>query len=133
MKVKKNLQHQKTYRGMVFSGPEVVQIPLRENLSVYQKKAGICFFPRTLNVKLDTDFEIPKNGIHINAEEIKTTGSPIGINLIPAVFRAERIFLMCPDHPTIKLNVIEIMASFDIRKQFNIQDNDYIEFEVEIE
>jgi len=133
MKVKKNSQHQKTYRGKVFSSPEVARIPVKENLSVYQKKAGICFFPRTLNVRLDTDFEIPKNGIHINADEIKTTGSKIGITMIPAVFRAERIFLMCPDYPTFKPNVIEIMASFDIRKQFNIMDNDFIEFEVEID
>ena len=128
-----NSQNHKTYRGKVFSSPEIDQIPVRQNLSVYQKKTGICFFPKTLNVRLDTDFEIPKGGIHINKDELKTTEHRTGITLVPATFRSDRIFLICPDHPTHKPKVIEIVASFNMWRKFNITDDDYIEFEVESE
>ena len=126
-----NLHHQKTFRGKVFSSPEVDQIPVRQNLSVYQKKSGICFYPKTLNVRLDTDFETPKSVIHINKDELQTKEYRTGITLVPATFRSDRIFLICPDYPTHKPNIIEIVASFNMWRKFNIMDDDYIEFEVE--
>ena len=83
-----------------------------------------------MNVRLTRDFKVPLQAIHIPADKILPADRKRGVTLVAARMCGEDVALMCPDRPIYEKNVVEIMASFNIRDRFGLKDGDEIEIEM---
>ena len=116
-----------SYKGKIFSGIGVASERVSQNLDTYKDVSGIDLIPGTLNVRLSKDFEIPKNAKYIPPEKIKPLEKKRGVTLVPAKIKGEPVVIMVPEKPIYEANVIEIMASFQIKVKFCLNDGDEIE------
>ena len=121
----------KNYRGKIFSGKGIGSTRVKQNLETYIRASGKNLIPGTLNIQLTEDFEVPIKHIYIPPEQIKPIGKERGITLIQARINGEEVVIMVPDRPIYEKNIIEIMASFNIREKYFLKDGDEVEVLVE--
>ena len=117
----------KTYTGTIFSGIGVATTRVSQNLALYRKETGTELIPGTLNVRLLEEFEVPPGNVYLPPEKVEPAEDKRGITLVPAHIRDERVCIIVPDSPIYDGDVIEIMASFNVREKFCLKDNDTIE------
>ena len=119
-----------TYTGKVFAGKGIARTRVSDNLALYERKSGIRFFPGTLNVKLPSPPTLPAAEIHIDADEIRTSGHKTGIGMTAACLNGEPVFLLRPDNPVYEPDVIEVVAAINLRERFNLKNGDEVTIEV---
>ncbi len=121
----------RTYKGQIFSGKGVGATRVKQNLETYIRASGKNLIPGTLNIRLTEDFQVPKKNIYIPREQIKPIEKERGVTLIHANVKGEEVIIMIPERPIYEENIVEIMASFNIRQRFCLKDGDEIEVLVE--
>lgn len=120
----------KTYHGIIFSGLGVAGILIQQNAEVYKQKCGFDLYPGTLNITLSENFVFPEKVIFIDAKEIKFAYMKLDIYLIPATFRHDNVIIMVPDPSFYDKNVIEVMATENLKEKYNLKDGDEVEIQL---
>jgi len=120
----------KTYHGKIFSGLGVAATRIKVNAGIYKQKCGIDIYPGTLNIRLNENFTIPEKSIYIDAKEIKSTSKKRNLILVPAKFRTEQVIIMVPDPLFYDKNIIEVMASENLKEKYSLKDGDEIEVQL---
>ncbi|MBI4296403.1 MAG: DUF120 domain-containing protein [Chloroflexi bacterium] len=118
------------YKGRIFTGIGVAKTRVGQNIDVYRQVTRMEIVPGTLNVRLTDNFKLPEDSIHIPPEMIQPFEKKRGITLVFAQLHSSTVVIMVPDPPFYDANVIEVMAPFNIRQQFNLEDGDEIEIVV---
>ena len=98
----------------------------------YKRKTGLVLFPGTLNVRLEDQYHIPPNPLHLEAEEY---GGRVSVNLVPCKVFGRKAFILRTDkeeagkgsHP---FEVIEIATDINLRDTHNLVDGSTVEIEL---
>ena len=120
-------------RGVVASGKCDFSYWMQKLEPYYTQKAGMKLFPGTLNVKLDSDYSLPKNRIRLEKEEY---GGTVSVNIVPCKIFGRRAFILRTDgndsgkgdHPR---SIVEIATDVKLRDEYGLKDGDLVEFEVD--
>jgi len=115
------------YKGQIFSGKKVATTRVKQNLEVYKRKSGMHLVLGTPNIQLKEDFEVPKNSVYIPPEETRPIKKKRGVTLVPARIQGEKVVILVPERQIYEKNILEIMAPFNIREKFRLEDGDEIE------
>ncbi len=120
-------------RGIVATGKCDFSYWMQKLGPYYNQKTGMKLFPGTLNVKLDTDYVLPKKRIRLEKEEY---GGTVSVSIVPCKIFGRKAFILRTDgndsgkgdHPR---SVVEIATDVKIRDEYGLKDGDLIEFEVD--
>ena len=82
--------------------------------------------PGTLNVRLNKDFVIPEKSNYISPDRIKPFEKKRGVALVPAKLNDENVILILPEKSGYEKNVVEVMASFNIREKLELKDGSIV-------
>jgi CTP-dependent riboflavin kinase len=121
----------KLYYGFIFSGKGIPQKRIKENYDLYFRKTGMRFYEGTLNIQLENGPIENSKSIFIDENEITTDGNKTSIYLIPAKFKKDDVFILYPSNPFYDRSIIELLASVNLRKKYQMNDNDYVEVSIE--
>jgi riboflavin kinase len=121
-------------RGHVVSGIGNFSYWIEKLQEHYLRKAGMRFYPGTLNVRLDEPYSLPKQTIRLEASEY---GGIVSVSMVPCVISGRKAFLLRTDaneegrghHPR---TIVEIAADVRLRDFFGLQDGDVVEIEIEL-
>ena len=99
----------------------------------YTKKCGMKLFPGTLNVKLDTEWRLPKKRIRLEKEEYSGT---VSVNIVPCKIFGRKAFILRNDKAEDGLadhdrTVIEVATDVKLRDEYDLEDGDMVEVEVD--
>lgn len=116
-------------RGRVVSGVGSFVYWIGQLQDHYQRKTGMVLYPGTLNLKLDSDYFLPKKVIRFEASEY---GGRVSVRIVPCSIQGRKAFLLRTDanengqgdHPK---TIIEIATDVKLRDLFRLQDGDSLE------
>jgi riboflavin kinase len=95
----------------------------------YARKTGMVLYPGTLNLKLDSEYSLPKKVIRLEGAEY---GGRVSVSIVPCSVQGRKAFLLrtdanengTGDHPK---TIIEIATDVRLRDLFKLQDGDDLE------
>jgi riboflavin kinase len=116
-------------RGRVVSGVGSFAYWISQLQHHYQRKTGMLLYPGTLNLKLDSEYSLPKKVIRLEASEY---GGRVSVSIVPCSIQGKKAFLLrtdanengTGDHPK---TIIEIATDVRLRDLFQLQDGDSLE------
>jgi riboflavin kinase len=122
-------------RGKVVSGVGSFAFWIGQLQDHYERKTGMVLYPGTLNLKLDSDYSLPKKVIRLEASEY---GGRVSVSIVPCSIRGTKTFLLrtdanengTGDHPK---TIIEIATDVRLRDLFQLQDGDDLEVNIDPE
>lgn len=126
-----------TLDGNITSGIGVAKRWVKMVEDIFKEKLNIELFPGTLNIKLLTNYKV-KSDMIIMPEEYGGTQNVLvqrcnivnkqkNIKKETFIVRAAKNETKEGDHGT---DILEIVSDVNLRETFNLQDNDYIQIEI---
>ncbi|MBI3830664.1 MAG: DUF120 domain-containing protein [Planctomycetes bacterium] len=121
----------RTVKGRVTSGEGNFSFWIRKLSEYYHAKTGMTFFPGTLNVHLDEDYELPPDPLRLNKEEY---GGEVSVQIVPCRIFGRTAFILRPvPRPGVEPNpksVLEVATDIGLRVAYGLKDGDLVEVEV---
>lgn len=119
-------------RGRLTSGLGDFSYWLEALKDHYYRKAGMHFYPGTLNVLLDEPYSLPPQPLRLEKEEY---GGRVSVSLVPCRIFGRKAFLLRTDlnesgngpHPK---TLIEIATNVRLRDACGLSDGDVVEVEI---
>ena len=92
----------------------------------YESKTGLRLFPGTLNLELDTPYDLPPERIRLEAHEY---GGRVSVNIVPCTVFGRRAVILRTDkneagtgrHPK---TILEIATDMKLRDSYGLKDGD---------
>ena len=118
-----------TLKGVVVSGMGNFSYWLEKLESFYTQKAGMRFFPGTLNLQLEQPYSLPAEVIRLEKEEY---GGTVSVSMVPCTIFDRPAFLLRTDANEAGTghhakNIIEIATDVKLRDAYQLQDGDEVE------
>ncbi len=113
--------------GKIFSGMGVAGEILADYLPILKEKIKMDFFPGTLNLKLEKEWQMPEDAGYIEGFTKADGVKRGGIKFFRAKIKNIPVFIIRPDLTKHTNNVVEIISPINIKKQYGLKDGDYIE------
>lgn len=121
----------RTVKGRVASGEGNFSFWIEKLKDFYRAKTGMTFFPGTLNIHLDEDFELPPQPLRLNKEEY---GGEVSVNIVPCRIFGRKAFILrtvprLGVEPNPK-NVLEVATDIGLRATYGLKDDDLVEVQI---
>ena len=113
-------------KGKVKTGLGNAKIWVKKIEDIFLKEKGIKLFHGTLNVELEQEYELEKCWI-IQSKEY---GGEQDVYVEECKLLGIKGYIVRSEKTAHKSNIIEIVSSFNLRKTFNLKDDDEIEIKV---
>ena len=98
----------------------------------YRRKTGLALYPGTLNLRLDSEFDLPEERIRLEAHEY---GGTVSVNIVPCmVFEREAVILRTDKNDSERGQhsrcIIEVATDIGLRETYGLRDGDRVEVTV---
>lgn len=118
-------------KGKVKSGFGEASFWVKKIIPFFKDKYGIILFPGTLNIELNVDYIVPE----IEKIKPKEYGGDYYVFIQKCKVLDDICYIVRPEiNNNTKgkqtMNVIEIVSNVELRKKYNLKDNDDIEIEL---
>ena len=114
--------------GSVQSGQGLLGPRMRQHLDVYTRLAGTLLYPGSLNVLLDSPWNLPTDRLRLEPAELG-----VGVNLVPCRIFDRPAFVFRTDHHESWVEqhrVIEVLAAVRLRDAYALDDGDRVAIEL---
>ena len=116
-----------TLKGKIISGMGVAGKLLADYIPIFKQKLKTDYFPGTLNLKLEKDFELPEKFEYIEPFRKIDGTKRGGVKFFRAKIKNLPVLIIRPDLTKHPKDIIEILAPVNIKKQYGLKDGDYLE------
>ena len=114
-------------KGKIFSGMGVGGKILVDYIPIFKEKLKIDYFPGTLNLKLEKEWEMPGNSEYIEPFTKPDGTKRGGVRFVRGKIKNLPILIVRPDLTKHAKDIIELVAPVNIKKQYGLKDGDLIE------
>lgn len=113
--------------GKIFSGMGVGGKIIVDYLPIFKEKFKMDFFPGTLNLKLEKEWDLPKEAGYIEPFTKPDGTRRGGVWFIKGKIKNLPVVVIRPELTKHPKDVIEIIAPINIKKQYGLKDGDLLE------
>ncbi len=114
-------------KGKIFSGMGVGGKIILDYLPVFKEKFRMDFFPGTLNLKLENEWDLPAEAGYIQPFTKADGTRRGGIWFVKGKVKNFPVFVIRPELTKHPKDVIELISPVNIRKQYALVDGDILE------
>ncbi len=114
-------------KGRIISGTGVAGKILEDYLPVFKDRFKANFFPGTLNLKLEKEWEIPKKADYIGGFTKQDGTKRGGVWFVKGKIKNLPVLIIRPELTRHPKDIIEVIAPINIKKQYGLKDGDFLE------